>query len=143
VIKGNKIWFFLLAGLLLVSPRVSAVINDIVVEGNKRVETPTVLSFVDMKLGSKFNEEQREEILKNMYASGLFSDVVVQEVGSSLIITVQENKIINAIAFEGNERIKDELMLAELGLRPREVYTPARAQEAAQKIVSSLKFNSF
>lgn len=134
MIKGNKVWFFLLAGLLIAGPQASAIINEIVVEGNQRVETPTVLSFVDVKLGSSFTEEQREEILKNMYASGLFADVVVQESGSSLVITVQENKIINAIAFEGNERIKEELMLAELGLRPREVYTPARAQEAAQKI---------
>ncbi|HCC24846.1 MAG TPA: outer membrane protein assembly factor BamA, partial [Holosporales bacterium] len=54
--------------------------------------------------------------------------------GETLVMKVVENKIINRIAFEGNDRLKDEVLTAEIGLRPREVYTPAKVQQAAQKI---------
>jgi outer membrane protein insertion porin family len=110
------------------------VIQSIEVEGNRRVEAPTVLSYLEFKPGEEVTDEKIEEVLKNLFATGLFADVVIEQVGNKLIIKVVENKIINQIAFEGNDRLKDEVIKTELGIRPREVYTPARAQEAAQKI---------
>lgn len=104
------------------------------VEGNRRVETPTIMSYIDVKVGENVTEARVEEILKNLFATGLFADVVVELHGATLVIKVVENKIINRIAYEGNERLKDDILTAELGLRSREVYTPAKVQQAAQKI---------
>jgi outer membrane protein insertion porin family len=104
------------------------------ITGNHRVETPTIMSYIDIKPGEAIREGKIEEVLKNLFATGLFADVVIEQVGNRLNIRVVENKIINRIAFEGNERLKDEALLSEIALRPREVYTPARAQESAQKI---------
>mgnify|MGYP001488423364 CR=1 FL=1 len=106
---------------------------SIEVEGNRRVETPTIMSYIEVKPGQITNES-KEEILKNLFATGLFADVVIEQHGSHLLIKVVENKIINRIAFEGNEKLKDEILQSEIGLKPREVYTPGRVQEAAQKI---------
>lgn len=110
------------------------VVKSIEVEGNRRVETPTILSYIDVKPGQSLDYGQVEETLKNLYATGLFSDVVIDQQGNRLVINVVENKIINRIAYEGNDKLKDEVLEAELGLKPREVYTPAKVQEAAQKI---------
>jgi outer membrane protein insertion porin family len=109
-------------------------IRSIDIEGNRRVETPTIMSYIDVKPGQIVNEEKIEEILKNLFATGLFADVVIEQHGDCLLIKVVENKIINRIAFEGNDRLKDEILLSEIGLKPREIYTPAKVQEAAQKI---------
>ncbi|MBA3813645.1 MAG: outer membrane protein assembly factor BamA [Alphaproteobacteria bacterium] len=109
-------------------------ISAIDITGNHRVETPTIMSYIDIKPGDRINEGKVEEVLKNLFATGLFVDVLIEQQGDRLSIKVVENKIINRIAFEGNERLKDEVLLSEIALRPREVYTPARAQEAAQKI---------
>lgn len=109
-------------------------IRTIEVKGNRRVETPTIMSYIDVKPGQAISEYKVEEILKNLYATGLFADVVIDQQGDCLVIKVVENKIINRIAFEGNDRLKDEVLETEIGLRPREVYTPAKVQEAAQKI---------
>ncbi|MBS0271237.1 MAG: outer membrane protein assembly factor BamA [Proteobacteria bacterium] len=109
-------------------------IRVIDVEGNKRVETPTIMSYIDIKPGHIASENKIEEILKNLFATGLFADVVIEQQGDRLVIKVVENKIINRIAFEGNDRLKDEIIQTEIGLRPREVYTAAKVQEAAQKI---------
>ncbi len=109
-------------------------ISSIDIEGNRRVETPTIMSYLDIKPGQVVSEDKIEEILKNLFATGLFADVVIEQHGDRLLIKVVENKIINRIAFEGNERLKDDILLPEIGLKPREVYTPAKVQEAAQKI---------
>lgn len=116
------------------SPAFAQPLSSIEIKGNHRIETPTVMSYIEIKPGDEITEEKIEDILKNLFATGLFADVLVDQQGSVLIIRVVENKIINRIAFEGNERLKDETMLTEIGLRPREVYTPGRVQEAAQKI---------
>lgn len=109
-------------------------ISSIEVKGNHRVETPTIMSYIEIKPGDLISESKIEDVLKNLFATGLFADVLIEQEGNRLIIKVVENKIINRIAFEGNERLKDEMLLSEITLKPREVYTPARAQEAAQKI---------
>ncbi|MBY0500953.1 MAG: outer membrane protein assembly factor BamA [Alphaproteobacteria bacterium] len=124
----------LLATVFATDLRAQAVVQSIEVEGNRRVETPTIMSYINIKPGETVTKDKIDEILKNLYATSLFADVVIDQKDNRLLIKVVENKIINRIAFEGNDKLKDEILLTEVGLRPREVYTPARAQEAAQKI---------
>ncbi|WP_331255902.1 outer membrane protein assembly factor BamA [Candidatus Bealeia paramacronuclearis] len=123
-----------LVGLLSTSSLSGAKIHSIKVEGNNRVETPTILTYVPIHIGDDFDQEKIEDALKDLFATGLFADVFIEESGDTLLIKVVENKIINRIVFEGNDKIKDELLVGQIGLRPREVYTAGRAQGAAQKI---------
>jgi len=135
VFNRNQLLSTVFVGGVFVSSLAYAhTISEFEVVGNRRVETPTILSYVTLAKGDRFEEEQREEVLKNLFSSGLFSDVVVTQEGGVVRIEVSENQVLNEIAFEGNDRIKDAMLKTELGLRPREIYTPARAQEAAQKI---------
>lgn len=112
----------------------AAVIQDIKVEGNVRVDTQTLLSHLLIKKGQDVTPEKLDESLKALFATGLFADVVLMPKGSILYVKVVENKMLNQIVFEGNDKVKDDVLLAEIGLRPREVYTVARVQEACQKI---------
>lgn len=116
------------------SSAMAAPLSSIEIKGNHRVETPTIMSYIDIKPGEMIDENKIEDVLKNLFATGLFADVLIEQQGGVLIIKVVENKIINRIAFEGNDRLKDEMLQTEIALRPREVYTPGRVQEAAQKI---------
>ena len=63
-----------------------------------------------------------------MYATELFSNVDITVSGNELIIKVQENPIINKIGFEGNKRVNDETITAQISLKPRSVYTKAKVQ---------------
>ncbi|HCC24845.1 MAG TPA: hypothetical protein DEP85_04980, partial [Holosporales bacterium] len=49
-------------------------IRAIDVEGNRRVETPTIMSYIEVKVGEDVTEARVEEILKNLFATGLFAD---------------------------------------------------------------------
>lgn len=134
--SSQSLFLSLVLGISLFTTAVFAdnPIRSIEIVGNHRVETPTIMSYIDVKTGEMVTESKIDEILKNLYATGLFADVIVEQPGDRLLIKVVENKIINRIAFEGNDKLKDEILNSEVGLKPREVYTPARVQEAAQKI---------
>lgn len=112
----------------------AASVSRITVEGNTRIDTQTILSYFSVKKGATISEDELNKALENLFQTGFFADVIARQKGDTLILTVVENNIINQVAFDGNKAVEDKLLNQELGLRPREVYTPARVQEAAQKI---------
>ncbi|MCW5752015.1 MAG: outer membrane protein assembly factor BamA [Alphaproteobacteria bacterium] len=112
----------------------SGVIQEILVEGNQRIEADTVRSYMQMQPGEPFDPARVDQALKAMFATGLFADVSIQRVGDRLLVRVVENPIINRIAFEGNSKLSDEVLLAEVQLKPRVVYTRARVQSDVQRL---------
>ena len=110
-------------------------IETIRIEGTQRIENETVLSYFGIRPGDVFDPERIDTGLKKLFATGLFKDVAIRREGNTLVINVVENPIINRIAFEGNRRIKDEDLQAELQLRPRVVFTQTRVQNDVQRIL--------
>lgn len=113
----------------------SDIITRIEVVGSQRVDPGTVRSYMRIREGDRFDRSRLDESLKALFATGYFQDVDIRREGGALIVVVKENPVINRIAFEGNKRIDDDALLAELQLKPRLVYTIARAQADAQRIV--------
>jgi outer membrane protein insertion porin family len=110
-------------------------ITEIRVEGNQRIEPATIVSYMQMSPGDRFDAMKVDEALKNLFATGLFADVNFSREGSVLVVRVAENPIINRLAFEGNRRIDDETLQAEVQLRPRVVYTATKVQNDAKRIL--------
>ncbi|WP_240035597.1 outer membrane protein assembly factor BamA [Hwanghaeella grinnelliae] len=111
------------------------VIEEIVVQGSQRIETETVLSYLSVKEGDPFDPSAINQSLKTLFSTGLFADVTMRQEGNALVVRIVENPIINRIAFEGNKRIKDEALDAEVQLRPRVVYTRTRVQSDVRRIL--------
>jgi len=111
------------------------VIRAIRIEGTNRIEQETVRSYLVLKLGDKFDPERMDRSLKSLYATGLFADVTLRREGSTLIVRVVENPIINRLAFEGNNKINDAALRKEVKLRPRVVYTRTRVQADTKRIL--------
>jgi outer membrane protein insertion porin family len=118
--------FFIVAAPLMAQAAQS--IREIRVEGTERIEPATVISYIDLKVGDKASQESMDRSLKNLFATGLFADITLQQDGGTLIVKVMENPVINQIAFEGNDEIEDEELLAEIQLRPRQVFTRTKVQ---------------
>ena len=112
-----------------------AAIADIRVEGNQRIEEGTIKSYMLVAPGDQFDSERLDRSLKTLFATGLFSDVVLRRDGNVLVVRVSENPIVNKIVFEGNKKINDDNLRSELTLRPRAVFTPALAALDRQKIL--------
>jgi outer membrane protein insertion porin family len=110
-------------------------IRDIAVEGNQRIETATVLSYLMVKAGEPFNADRIDESLKALFATGLFQDVVMKRRGDTLVVSISENPIVNRVAFEGNRRLDDDRLSSEVQIKPRQAFTRTRVQSEVQRIV--------
>jgi outer membrane protein insertion porin family len=114
----------------------AAVIQKIEVEGTQRVEQSTVISYLTVHVGDRFDPREINESLKKLFATGFFATVeLFQAPGQNvLVVRVKENPIVNQVAFEGNKRIDDNALQAETQLRPRSIYTRAKIQADVQRI---------
>jgi len=112
-----------------------SVLARIIIEGNQRIEAETVASYMTVRPGALFGPGEINESLKKLFATGLFADVAIRIEGQVIIVRVVENPIINRIAFEGNLRIKDDVLRQEVQLRPRVVFTRTKAQNDVKRIL--------
>ncbi|MAZ01872.1 MAG: outer membrane protein assembly factor BamA [Sneathiella sp.] len=119
-----------------VSAQSSVIISEVRVEGNQRIEADTVRSYLLITAGAPYDRSRVDRSLKALFNTGLFADVTIRQEGDVVIVNVVENPIINRLAFEGNQRIEDEVLTAEIQLRPRIVYTRARVQNDVQRIIT-------
>ncbi len=141
----NVSWLVIALNLLVVSaPSLTAeaqsilsggIIEEIRIEGAQRVDATTVRSYMRVNPGEPFDPVKIDSSLKSLFATGLFADVTLRRKGNALIVVVTENPIINQIGFEGNLRIDDEILDAEVELRPRVVFTRTKVQGDLQRIL--------
>lgn len=111
------------------------IVREIRIEGTQRVDPETVRSYMAIGIGDPFEPERIDDTVKQLFATGLFADVRVQRDGDALIVAVDENPIINRIAFEGNSSIEDRDIAAEVQSRSRAVFTRTRVQSDVNRIL--------
>lgn len=109
-------------------------IREIQILGVERIEPATVMTYLDVRVGDPMNQETMNRALKSLFGTGLFADVTLRQKASTLEVTVVENPVISQIAFEGNEKIEDEELLAEISLRPRQVFTRTKVQADVNRL---------
>lgn len=122
------------------APQTAGVIRSIAVKGSQRLEAETIRSYANLAPGQSYTAETLDTALKDLYATELFSDVVITgaETGN-IVITVQENPVINRIILEGNKRIKDDKIVPEIKLKPREIFTRSKARADVERIIELYK----
>ncbi len=110
-------------------------IRRIVVEGNQRIEPATITSYLQVRPGDLFDPERVDLSIKTLFATGLFSDVQIEQRGADLVVSVNENPVINRVIFEGMRTLDEKDLEEEVQARPRTVFTAARAQADVQRII--------
>ena len=110
-------------------------ISAIRVVGNQRIEEGTIRSYMLVQPGDPFDASRLDRSLKALFATGLFADVNLSREGSTVVVKVAENPIVNRIALEGNKKVTDDQLRPELQLRPRAVFTGALAASDRQRIL--------
>ncbi|HEX8568779.1 MAG TPA: outer membrane protein assembly factor BamA [Caulobacteraceae bacterium] len=111
------------------------VVSRIVVQGAERIEPGTVISYLPITPGQTATAERLDQALETLFRTGLFADVNLAMQGQVLVVQVVENPIINQVVFEGNAALNDEKLREEVTVRPRGIFTRARAQQDVQRIV--------
>lgn len=132
---------FLIAGML--SYNVMAAdftVRSIDINGLQRVEKETLLSYLGIKQGSSVSQETLDSAFKNLYATGLFSDIKMQTLKNGVLqITVEENPLIGERAFDGNKKLDDKILETEVQSAPNSLYNKAKVQQDVQRILEVYK----
>src|SRR5450755_1574644 len=135
---GIRVRGSLLAALtmftLVSSPAVAQTVSSIEVEGNRRVEVETIRSYFKPGPGGRLDQGHIDDGLKALIETGLFQDVKISQSGGRILVTVIENPVIGRIAFEGNKKVKDEQLSAEIQSKPRGTLSRPMVQSDAQRI---------
>ncbi|HVV40813.1 MAG TPA: outer membrane protein assembly factor BamA [Nitrobacter sp.] len=124
-----------LTAALLSSPAVAQTLSSISVEGNRRVELDTIRSYFKPDANGRLDQASIDDALKALIETGLFQDVKINRVGGRIVVSVVENPVINRVAFEGNKKIKDEQLSAEIQSKPRGTFSRPMVQSDTQRIV--------
>ncbi len=111
--------------------------SRVVVEGNERVDPATIVKFAGIGAGEGVSTAGLNDAVQRLNASGLFRSVELVPSGGTLVIRVVENPTINIINFEGNKRIKDEVLAEVIESRSRRVYSAAQAESDAAAITQA------
>jgi outer membrane protein insertion porin family len=123
-----------LAAILVSSPAAAQTVSAIEVEGNRRVEIDTIRSYFKPGPGGRLDQASIDDGLKALIETGLFQDVRINQAGGHLVVIVVENPVIGKVAFEGNKKIKDEQLSAEIQSKPRGTLSRPMVQSDAQRI---------
>lgn len=114
-------------------------ISRIDVTGNNRIDENTILNYAKLSVGSAYNQAEVDEALRDLYETELFSDVQINYDNSRLVITVQENFLINQVAFEGNKAINDDSLRDLVSLNARSTFSKNKLEEDISTIISSYR----
>lgn len=117
-----------------ISAAEAAVVSRIEVRGNQRVEADTIRSQTGITPGKSFSSADIDEAVKRLFGTGLFSDVKINQVGSTLVVEVSEYRVVNQVLFQGNKKIKDAPLAGAVQLKPRGTFSDATMEADAEAI---------
>ncbi|MET0575085.1 MAG: outer membrane protein assembly factor BamA, partial [Mesorhizobium sp.] len=117
-----------------VSVAQAAVVSSIDVRGNKRVDAETIRSYLGITPGKSFSNADIDEAVKRLFGTGMFSDVRINQSGSTLVVQVEEHSIVNQVLFQGNKKIKDAQLAQTVQLKPRAAFSNSAMEADADAI---------
>lgn len=115
------------------------VIRTISVVGAERLEPTTILSYIRLRVGQEYTAAAADEAIKDLGLTELFANSSIRNDGGNVVITVTENPVINRIVLEGNKRLKNDKILPEIKLAPRQIFTRSKVRADVARIIELYK----
>ena len=79
------------------------IINNVIIEGNKRVSDETIKIYGQINDYKKYSEKNANEILKNLFNTGFFEDINLSYENNNLTINIKEYPIISQLLIIGEK----------------------------------------
>ena len=139
IIFLTKIFLF-----ILINSVYAEKIEKIIITGNERISTETIIIFGEINLDEDINENKLNLILKNLYKTNYFEDVKISITNNTINVLVSENPIIQSIEIKGIKAKKlKEPIIELLNLKKNSPFTEFAAKKDRDLILNLLKNNGF
>ncbi|MDC0580814.1 outer membrane protein assembly factor BamA [Amylibacter sp.] len=112
-------------------------ISSIVVDGNKRISSETIIAISKIEKGALYNPSQLNSALQLIKKSTFFKTATVSFVDNIITINVVENPTINTINFEGNSTLKDENLSELIFSKERQTLSISKTEKDSDVIASA------
>ena len=116
-----------------------ALIADVKVRGNDRIEAEAIKREAKSKKGELLKPEQVSEDIRAIYKMGFFEKVDAEvgdsPAGKTLTFVVQENPIVQEVKVSGQKKIKEKDILAAIVTKPYAILQRNVVSDDVQKIL--------
>jgi outer membrane protein insertion porin family len=112
-------------------------INQIIVDGNRRIETETIRSYTAIETPTALTTGEVNDAVQRVRASNLFESVSAEVQGTRLKLTVVEFPTVNEVVFEGNDQLSDSQLSALVRSQSRRVYSVSEVRDDANAIAEA------
>ncbi|MDA9243978.1 outer membrane protein assembly factor BamA [Amylibacter sp.] len=112
-------------------------ISSIIVDGNKRISSETIIAISKIEKGALYSPSQFNSALQLIKKSTFFKTATVSFVDNILTINVVENPTINTINFEGNSTLKDENLSELIFSKERQTLSISKTEKDSDMIASA------
>ncbi len=112
-------------------------VKDIRVEGIQRTEAGTVFNYLPVRVGERFDERQAANAIRDLYATGFFSDVRIEIENDVLIVLVDERPAIAQVDLVGVKEFDTKQLkagLREVGLAESRIFDRSLLERAEQEL---------
>ncbi len=118
----------------------SEIVKKIQISGNERIPIETINMLSGVKINDNINENDINNLLKNLYDTNFFKNLEIKLDNNVLKISVVENPIISDIKINGikAKRIKEGINKV-LSIREKSSFNEIRLIEEQEKIITLLK----
>ncbi len=118
----------------------SEVVNQIKIEGNKRITDEIILMFSGVDIGQDIKNSSINDITKSLFETNFFNDVSVVFENNTVSIIVDEAPLIDKVVFIGLKAKKIEKKIRDnLKLKSRNSYNEFQLSQEVNTIESTLK----
>ena len=137
---SNFIRLIFLILFLLSSNALSNTLNKIEIKGNDRISDETIKLFISIDIDDEINDVKLNNILKDLYSTNFFKDIIVNFENQILSIIVVENPIIENIFYNGisSDRILS-IVKEKTSVKSRSSYNETILKKEKLKIENILK----
>ena len=130
--------------LFIQSLSYAEIINEIKIKGNDRITNETIILFGGYNINDNIESSDLNNIIKNLYETSFFKDVSINFEDNILLITVDENPLIQSVVFEG---IKNKSLIKgikEIILqKEKSSFVESKVKKDQDLILNSLRVNGY
>ena len=116
------------------------ILKKIQIKGNERITNETIKMFINVSIDQNINDNDINQILKNLYNTNFFEDISIFFDNQILLINVIENPIIEKIVITGIKADKIKKLISEnLTLKSRSSFNKTLLENDKKNISQKLK----
>ena len=112
-------------------------VSSIIVDGNKRISSDTIISLSKVQIGSSYSPSQLNSALQSIKKTLFFKTVDITLVNNVLNINVIENPTINSISFEGNKSLNNINLNELITSKQRQTLLISQVEKDTDKIATA------